>query len=235
MNFSIVIPSHNEADSLKVLIPRILKVLIKQKKHKPFELILIDDASTDNTQAVIKKFASKHPSIKPIYLKKRSGQTGGFKAGFKKASGRYLIRMDADLQDLPEDLPLFFDGFQKGADLIMGLRECRKHKRVYRLASYVFDFLVVLIFNSPLHANSGSFVGFKTKLVENINFKKNDHRYLPLIAIHRGAKNIKEVIVRHGHRQFGVSKYHPLKKLFFGFFEVWRFFFRLQLGHYHVH
>ncbi len=235
MNFSIVIPSHNEADSLKILIPRILKVLNKQKNHGPFELILVDDASTDNTKAVIKKFSQKHPVIKPIYLKNRSGQTGCFKAGFQKASGKYLIRLDADLQDLPEDLPLFFNRFKKGADLVMGLRECRKHKRIYRLTSYIFDFLVVLIFNSPLHANSGSFVGFKTYLVKNINFKKNDHRYLPLIAIYRGAENIREVIVRHGHRQFGTSKYHPLKKLFLGFFEVWRFFFRLKAGHYHVH
>lgn len=234
MKISIVIPARNEAESLQILVPRIIKVINRTKSFGPAELILVDDASSDSTRRMINHYRRRYQNIKPIFLTKRSGQTRCIQAGFNLAKGDYIIRMDADLQDFPEDLPQFFKAFGQGADLAMGLRVHRKHRRLYRLAAYVYDFLVVLIFNSPLYANSGSFVGFKAELVKNIDFKKNDHRYLPLIAIRRGAKDIREVLVRHGERRFGVSKYKPLTKLFFGFFEVWQLFFRIKTGYYDV-
>ncbi len=232
MKCSIVVPAHNEQDSLKVLIPELITAIKQNQSFGQFELLLVNDASTDKTKQVIQNFAQKHTFIKPINLTKRSGQTGSFKKAFAKATGDYIIRMDADLQDHPDDLKHFFKAFKSKADLVMGLRECRQHRRLLRLSAYVYDFLVVLLFNTPLHTNSGSFVGFKTKLVKNIPFIKNDHRYLPLIAIRRGAKNIREVIVRHRSRRFGQSKYHPVKKLILGFPEVLRFFVRLKSGHY---
>lgn len=232
MKFSLIIPAHNEAESLAILVPEIIKMVKKLSRLDRGELLLVDDASTDQTKAVIREFARKHRWIRPVFLRRRSGQTGCFRAAFAKARGDYLIRMDADLQDSPADLPLFLKAFHDGADLVMGLRECRQHRRLYRLASYVYDFLVVLIFNSPLHANSGSFVGFRADLVRGLDFKKNDHRYLPLIAMRRGARNIREVFVRHGQRRFGESKYQPLPKLLLGFFEVWRLFFRIKTGYY---
>lgn len=231
IKFSIVIPAFNEAESLNILIPEISSI-IKNINELIFELVLVDDASNDDSRLVIENFSKKHEFIKPIFLDNRSGQTGCFQAGFSVASGSYIIRMDSDLQDSPSDLPKFINAFIDGADMVMGVRECRRHKKIFRLLSYVYDFLVVLLFNSPLHANSGSFVGFRSDLVKNINFKKGDHRYLPLIALRRGAVNIREVFVRHGSRQYGESKYNPLKKLFFGFFEVWRLFFRLATGYY---
>ena len=231
MKLSIVIPAYNEAESLRILLPEIISI-IRNSDDCSFELVLVDDASIDETRKVIKQYSDAYEFIKPIFLEKRSGQTGCFQEAFLLASGDFIIRMDSDLQDSPEDLPLFFDAFIDGADLVMGLRECRKHKKIYRLTSYIYDILVVLFFNSPLHANSGSFVGFRSDLVKNINFKKGDHRYLPLIAIRRGAVNIREVFVRHRSRQYDESKYNPLKKLFFGFFEVWRLFFRLASGYY---
>lgn len=232
MRISIVIPAKNESESLQILIPEIIKVLNEQKKNFSAEIILVDDASSDSTKKIIDGFHKRYGFIKPIYLKKTSGQTGCFQAGFNQAKGDYIVRMDADLQDLPADLPLFFKAFNEGADLVMGIREHRKHRRLYRLASFVYNFLVVLIFNSPLDMNSGSFVGFKAELVKKVNFKKNDHRYMPLIAVCRGAKDIREITVRHGERRFGVSKYHPLTKLLFGFFEVWFLFFRIKIGYY---
>ena len=234
MKYSIVIPAHNEYKSLQILIPELIKVIKDNHRFGQSELILIDDGSTDKTKKVIKTYAQKHSFIKPIYLNKRFGQAGCFKAGFAQASGDYIIRMDADLQDNPQDLKLFYQSFKEGADLVVGLRECRQHRRIYRLTTYIYDFLVVLFFNSPLHASSGSFIGFKAYLVKKIPFVNNDHRYLPLIAIKRGAKNIREVIVRHQSRRYGHSKYHPVKKLFFGFFEIWRFFWRLKIGYYDI-
>lgn len=230
---SIVIPFHNEEESLAVLLPRLLEVL--RKTGRTWELILVDDKSTDRSASVVERYKEEEPSsIHLIQLLQRGGQTGCFKAAFEQAKGDYIIRMDADLQDDPRDLPAFLHKFDEGADLVMGLRECRKHKRIYRLASYVYDFLVVLLFNSPLHANSGSFVGFRSKYVKNIPFCNNDHRYIPLIVIRRGAEVIKEVFVRHNARQFGESKYKPMKKLVLGIFEVFRFFLQITRGYYDI-
>jgi dolichol-phosphate mannosyltransferase len=114
----------------------------------------------------------------------------------------------------------------------MGLRERRKHSQILRFASVIYDLMVLFLFNTPFHANSGSYVAFKTEFVRNIPFRMNDHRYLPLIAIRRGARNLSEVIVRHHARTYGRSKYRSLKKLLLGIPEVLGFMFRLKSGVY---
>lgn len=231
MFFSIAIPVYNELNSLRVLLPALCKTLDAVPGHE-FEILVVDDCSTDGTKELLKQFSAAHPNIKPVFLERRSGQTGAFREAFARARGEAIIRMDGDLQDSPEDLPQFFRLFEQGADLIMGLRECRKHPRFYRLMGYLYDAFVVLLFNSPLQCNSGSFVGFRSKFVKDVRLKGNDHRFLPLIVMERGAKNIREVFVRHGERQFGTSKYRLLSKLFIGFFDLMRFFVCMKSGCY---
>jgi len=229
---TVVIPFRNEEKNLEILLP-ILSKAINEIKYN-FEVILVDDLSFDNGVQVCELNANKFDNFKLLRLKERGGQSGAFKKGFQEAKGEYLIRMDADLQDNPMDLRLFVEKFEEGCDLVMGLRECRKHRRLFRVASLLYDLLIIIIFDTPLHSNSGSFVGFKTNLIKNIPWRKNDHRYLPLIAIKRGAQKIGEVIVRHNKRSFGYSKYNPLKKLIFGMPEVISFIFRLVNGKYNI-
>jgi glycosyltransferase involved in cell wall biosynthesis len=227
---SIVIPFHNERESLEVLLPELVRAI--DALDDDLEVILIDDVSTDGSDAIVERFQTRHPYLQLVRLSKRGGQTGAFQEAFRHALGRFIIRMDSDLQDNPLDLHLFVEKFKEGADVIMGIRECRKHSRALRFASGVYDLLVLLLTNSPMHSNSGSFCGFKADLVQDIPFRKNDHRYLPLIATHRGATTINEVFVRHRPRQFGESKYQPLRKVIFGIPEVLRFFVRLKCGVY---
>ena len=227
---SIVIPFKNEEKNLEILLPKLARVISKYQID--VELFLVDDFSNDKSLIVCERSKSLFENIKILKLNYPSGQTGAFKAAFNESKGEYLIRMDADLQDDPEDLPLFFEKFKKGSELVMGLRECRKHSRILRLTSILYDSLILLMFNTPLHSNSGSYVGFKSHLVKNIPWRKNDHRYLPLIAIRRGARNIGEVIVRHNPRIYGSSKYKPFKKIFFGIWEVIQFLIRLKRGKY---
>jgi glycosyltransferase involved in cell wall biosynthesis len=229
-DIAIIIPFHNEEDSLRVLIPRLLETL--NNSAKSFDVILVDDASTDGSADVVKSYQEKHTEISLMQLQKRGGQTGCYKLAFAKVKADYIIRMDADLQDAPEDLPKFFEKTDQGSELIMGLRECRKHSRILRLASGIYDLLILALFNSPLHSNSGSYVAFKADLVKNIPFRNNDHRYLPLIAMRRGANNISEVFVKHNERQWGKTKYHPVKKVILGVPEVFFFLFRYKLGIY---
>ncbi|BBO88332.1 glycosyltransferase [Desulfosarcina ovata] len=229
-NISIVIPFHQEEASLKELIPRLMEVI--RSLENSVEVILVDDASSDGGATVVESFRAYHPEIRLIRLKTRGGQTGCYRAAFEQAQGDYILRMDADLQDDPRDLPRFMEKIADGYELIMGLREARKHPRLLRAASMVYDLLVLLLFNSPLHSNSGSYVAFRADLVKNIPYRRNDHRYLSLIAMRRGAKRIGEVFVRHNERQWGVSKYRSIKKVILGIPEVIMFMGRYLLGVY---
>lgn len=230
MLISIVIPVFNEEESLDQLIREIDSVL-RTVEYK-IEVIFVNDASTDNSGSVLEKIRKTYPYVKNFTLDIRSGQTGCYQVAFQQAEGKYIIRMDADLQDDPNDLFKFFPLIEKEYDLIMGLREMRKHRKLIRLASILYDALVVLLFDSPLHTNTSSFIAIKAKFVKGIKFKKNDHRYLPLIAMKRGASVIKEIIISHRERLYGRSKYGNFKKVLFGIPEVIRFFLRLKLGYY---
>ena len=140
--------------------------------------------------------------------------------------------MDADLQDDPRDLGKFLEKIDDGADLVMGLRECRSHARIMRLAGGLYDLMILALFDSPFHSSSASFVAFRSDLVRDIPFRNNDHRYLPLVALRRGAENVSEILVRHNPRQWGVSKYRPFKKLVLGVPQTLLFLVRYRLGVY---
>ena len=118
----------------------------------------------------------------------------------------------------------------------MGSEMCirDRHGRLLRILSHIYDIIVLSLYNSPLYTNSGSFVAFKTKYVQNLPWFKNDHRYLPLIVIHRGGNKITEVMTRHRLRKHGKSNYPKLKKIIFGPFEIMRFILRLKTDKYAV-
>lgn len=229
---SIVICARDEEKSLGELIPGLQEVV--NSDDRPFEVIIVDDHSSDGTADLIAKHQKNFPELLFIQLPYHGGQTGCFKEAFREARGGHIIRMDADLQDDPRDLPKFLERIDEGSELIIGLRECRKHGRFMRFAGAVYDLIVLALFDTPLHSSTGSYVGFKASLVKDILFRKNDHRYLPLIAIHRGAQNISEVIVRHNERKFGASNYNAFWKLVLGVPEVLFFLLRLYFGRYDV-
>jgi len=230
--FSFVIPFHNEEDSLRVLIPELLDVL--STLDRLFEILFVDDDSSDDSAKVVESFMGVCPEIILIRLSHRGGQTGAFKTAFEQMRGEYVIRMDADLQDNPKDISHFLEKIDEGAELVLGLRSSRKHPFALRILANFFELFIILTFNSPLHAHSASFVAFKSTLVKNIPFRHNDHRYLPLIALRRGAQNPTEVIVRHRSRRFGSSHYRLFKKVMFGIPEGFLFLARLFMGYYDV-
>ena len=230
MFLTIVIPFHNERENLAILLPE-LNGEIAKCQHD-VEVILVDDCSADGSGEFANSYVTDKPGWTVLSLRERGGQTGCYKAAFEQAQGLFILRMDADLQDDPKDLPAFIEKLEGGAELVMGLRECRQHRRILRIASLLYDLLIISLFDTPLHSNSGSYVAFRANLVKGLPWRKNDHRYLPLIAIHRNAKNVSEVIVTHRERQFGESKYNPLRKVVLGVPEVIAFIIRLKRGVY---
>ncbi len=227
---TVVIPFHNEEGALEPLLGSLAAALASLPCE--CEVLMVDDASADGSAALVREFSRAHPAFRLLQLSRRGGQTGAFARAFAEARGDYIIRMDADGQDDPQDLALFHTRIEAGAELIMGLRHRRRHRRLFRVASSLYDLLILILFDSPLHANTGSFVAFKTRLVRDIPWRKNDHRYLPMIAMRRGARNVSEVLVRHGERQFGQSKYNPYRKILLGFPELMFFLLRLLSGVY---
>ncbi len=229
---TLVIPFYNEEPSLAELLPRVKDNL--EQFDITYEVLLIDDASTDGSNAVVEKFIieSKDKNFKLIRMHTNSGQTGCFKKAFSEASGEYIIRMDADLQDNPSDLHLFIDKINEKADMVMGIRENRKHSHILKFATAIYNVIVIMLYDSPLTMHSGSFIAFKSEFVKDIPFKNNDHRYLPLIAINRGANNIREIIVSHNKRVYGSSNYSLLKKVLLGIPELIFFLVRLRFGFY---
>ena len=227
---SIVIPIYNEEESLPHLMEELVEVI--SGVSYGIEVILVNDVSTDGSPRLIEEFEKKYYYLKSIHLHKKGGQTGCYQVAFQQAKGKYIIRMDGDLQDDPKDLKHFFRLCLDGQDLIMGLRGLRKHKRLLRMVSILFDALMVLMLDSPLHTNTSSFIAFKTEFVRGIKFKKNDHRYLPLIAINKGASKVREIVVSHRERKYGTTKYNNLHKIIFGTIETVAFLIRIKSGYY---
>jgi len=232
MMISIVIPVHNEAGNIEQLAKEIENVL--QSAPYNTEVLFVNDASTDNTGEILKSLEKQYSFVTVHNMEERGGQTGCFQKAFQEAKGKYIIRMDGDLQDNPLDLIQFFELLEQDPDIIMGLRSVRKHRRILRVATMIYDIVVVVLFDSPLYTNSSSFIAFKAKFLKGVQFEPNDHRYLSLIAMERGAVKLKEVVVENRDRVYGQSKYGVYTKFIFSIFELLKVFIRLKSGHYNV-
>jgi glycosyltransferase involved in cell wall biosynthesis len=227
---SIVIPFHNEAEALPVLIAGLAKAVAPLTRA--YEVIFVDDCSTDGSADIVRDAAKRLPWLRLVQLPERGGQTGAFRIGFAEAKGDWIIRMDSDLQDDPVDLPAFLQKIDEGVDLIIGFRDERKHNFLDKLLTSTYDVVVLLLFNAPVRSFSGSFIAFRAGCVKGAPMRPNDHRYLPLIALRRGATQVEQVFVRHYRRSTGQSKYKSWKKFLLGPFELLRFFFRYRAGFY---
>ena len=222
---SIVIPFFNEKNNLRILLPK-LKKSLKTIKNK-YEVIFIDDGSRDNSKKIIEKFNIKNKNCKLIIHKNNLGQTECYKSALKICKGEFFLRLDSDLQDNPKDIYKFVKSFKKGFDLVIGYRKNRKHKFLLLFLSFIFDLVISLFSKTKLKSYTGSFVGFRTKYLINKKFKRNDHRYFPLVYI-LSNKKICEVIIGHKARIYGTSYYSVVSKILFALPELVSFLIRLK-------
>jgi len=232
MLISFVIPFYNEEGSLFDFLT-LLKESIDLYIEYEFEIILINDASYDNSRNIAIDFTKGDSRFQLIDQEKNTGQTACFVRGFSIVKGEYVFRIDSDLQDDPRDLKYFMEKIKQSPDIIMGARENRKHHRLLRIATAIYTVIVIALVDSPFR-DSGSFVAYKTKYIKDLPLKNNDHRYLPLIVLERGGMDVKEEIVSHNPRRFGKSKYTVFSKLIFGFPELIFFIIKLKMRVYSV-
>lgn len=202
---SVVVPIYNEVESLPHLIEAIAQTLTGN--HLSYEIICVDDGSTDGSAQLLKQLAQTRPDIQGVLLRRNYGQTPAMAAGFKYARGRAIVSLDADLQNDPADIPLLLDKLAQGYDLVSGWRQKRQDAALTRLLpSKIANWLIGQVTGVKLHDYGCSLKAYRAELLADMNLYGELHRFLPALAFIEGAK-ITELPVRHHARRFGRSKY----------------------------
>lgn len=198
---SIVVPLYNEEENAPLLVESIERAL----PNYQYEIILIDDFSTDNTRQVIKSL--KNANVKLIELKKNYGQTSALMAGIDEAKGDYIITMDGDLQNDPTDIPKMIAVLQKGDwDVVTGIRQKRKDYFVRKLFSKVANFIIRKTTGLHIKDHGCALKVFTKSTAKELDIYGEFHRFITLIAFINGAR-VTQVKVKHHPRKFGKSKY----------------------------
>lgn len=202
LNISIIIPAYNEGKNIPILLKELSTAL--DGLGKSYEIILIDDGSSDDTYEQIKKNKSK--KVRGFSFKKNMGKSTSLRAGFKESRGQLVVTIDSDLQDNPRELVKLIQEINKGFDVVSGWRKERQDTILKKLSSYLFNKFVSLTTGITLHDINCGFKIYKREALDSIKLSGGMHRFMPVLAHWQGYK-VTEVIVKHRERKFGQSKY----------------------------
>jgi glycosyltransferase involved in cell wall biosynthesis len=207
MDLSIVIPLIDEAESLPELTAWIEKVM--NENHYSYEVIFVDDGSSDNSWNVIEQLRSKNPNIKGIKFQRNYGKSAGLNEAFRAATGDVVITMDADLQDSPDEIPeLRRMILENGYDLVSGWKK-KRHDNTFtkNIPSKFFNAVTRRVSGIKLHDFNCGLKAYKNRTVKGIEVYGEMHRYIPVLAKWAGFKKISEKVVEHRARKYGRSKF----------------------------
>lgn len=202
---SIVVPVYNEQDSAEILCRKLHDSL--SPLGLTYEIILVDDGSSDGTWEVLTRMAGELPGFELIRFRRNYGQTAAMSAGFHAARGEVVVTLDADLQNDPADIPRLLERMDQGYDVVSGWRKDRKDAFINRrLPSMIANGLISWITGVSLHDYGCTLKAYRREVVKNIHLYGEMHRFIPALASWVGGM-IDEVVVQHHPRQFGISKY----------------------------
>jgi glycosyltransferase involved in cell wall biosynthesis len=204
IDFTVIIPVHNEDESVKELTDKISNVLSSMKKK--FEIMYIDDGSTDNTLNELKELQKKNKTISIIELRRNYGKATALDIGFKKATGDFVVTMDGDLQDDPDEIPKMFEHMGDSYDLISGWKKKRHDPWHKTVPSLLFNKITSMVSGVKLHDFNCGFKMYRNIVVKNVNLYGEMHRYIPALAHWKGFR-VGEMEVLHHARKYGKSKY----------------------------
>jgi glycosyltransferase involved in cell wall biosynthesis len=229
MNISVVIPLLNEQDSLTELHDWIAKVM--QSNRFSYEIIFIDDGSTDNSWKTIGNLSSQNPNVKGIRFLKNFGKSQALHAGFEKAIGDVVITMDADLQDNPDEIPELYSMIENdGFDLVSGWKKKRYDSVISKnMPSKLFNWAARKTSGVKLHDFNCGLKAYKLELVKNIDVNGEMHRYIPVLAKNAGFIKITEKIVQHQARKYGETKF-GMNRFVHGFLDLITIWFLSSFG-----
>lgn len=229
MNISVVIPLLNEQESLTELYDWIAKVM--QSHNFLYEIIFIDDGSTDGSWEVISNIASKDAHVKGIRFFKNFGKSQALHAGFEKAQGDVVITMDADLQDNPDEIPELYNMItNEGLDLVSGWKKKRYDSIISKnLPSKLFNWAARRTSGVKLHDFNCGLKAYKIDVVKNIDVNGEMHRYIPVLAKNAGFSKISEKVVLHQARKYGETKF-GMERFINGFLDLITIWFLSRFG-----
>ena len=204
---SVIIPLYNEEESLEILQEWILKSL--EGKASSFEVIFIDDGSTDGSWKIIKSLSNEYDEVKAIRFSKNYGKSQALHAGFNAAKKEYVATLDADLQDSPEELPKMVQTLKANSlDLISGWKKKRFDSLLLKnLPSKLFNWAARRVSGIKLHDFNCGIKVYRQDVIKNIDLHGEMHRYIPVLASQEGFRNIGEQVVQHQPRRFGQTKF----------------------------
>ena len=218
LDLSIVIPLFNEDESLPELTDWIARVMDREGFR--YEIIFVNDGSTDNSWQVIQELSAKHPQVKAISFRRNQGKSAGLNQGFKAASGQVVITMDADLQDSPEEIPELRKMIvEDGYDLVSGWKQKRYDPITKTLPTKLFNAATRKISKIQLNDFNCGLKAYRLEVVHNIEVYGEMHRYIPFLAKNKGFTRIGEKVVQHQARKYGTTKF-GLDRFVNGFLDL---------------
>ncbi|OCB77915.1 glycosyltransferase family 2 protein [Flavobacterium crassostreae] len=229
MNLSLLIPLLNEEESLPELYTWILKVM--QDNNYSYEILFLDDGSTDTSWSLISQFASENPNVKGIRFMRNFGKSQALHAGFAKAKGEVIITMDADLQDSPEEIPGLYEMIvNQNYDLVSGWKKKRYDSVVAKnLPSKLFNWAARKTSGVQLNDFNCGLKAYKNIVVKNVEVSGEMHRYIPVLAKNAGFNKIGEKIVQHQARKYGQTKF-GMERFVNGFLDLITIWFLSRFG-----
>lgn len=229
MDLSIVIPLLNERESLGELVEWISRVCEKEKYE--YEILLIDDGSTDGSWEEILKLSEKYPSLKGLRFRRNYGKSAALHCGFARVKGDVVMTMDADLQDSPDEIPEMVQMIKSGKwDIVSGWKKHRHDSKLTKnLPSKLYNGTARLFTGIKLHDMNCGIKAYRREVVENIEVYGEMHRYIPVMAAKAGFNRITEKVVVHQARKHGKSKF-GISRFIYGFLDLMSILFITRFG-----
>jgi len=233
MNISVVVPLYNEEESLPELVSWVHKVMLENQFT--YEIILVDDGSTDKSWEIVSELKKQYSSIRGIRFQRNYGKSAALNRGFDAALGDVVITMDADLQDSPDEIPHLYKMItQDGYDLVSGWKQKRYDPIMKTIPSKFFNWVTRKMSGIQLNDFNCGLKAYKKQVVKSIEVYGEMHRYIPFLAKEAGFRKIGEKVVLHQARKYGVTKF-GLERFVNGFLDLMSLSFILKFGRAPMH
>ncbi len=226
MKLSIVVPVFNEEESLVELHQRIAQVA--SSHGYSFELLLIDDGSSDGSWRIIEQLSQQHLEVRGIRFRRNFGKASALAAGFERSKGQFVITMDADLQDDPSEIPRLLGELDHGLDVVSGWKRSRFDPWHKVIPSRIFNAWISRLTGVKLHDHNCGLKAYRREVLGEIQLYGEMHRFIPVLAASRGFR-VGEMVVQHHQRKHGVSKY-GIERFVKGFLDLITVYFLTGYG-----
>ncbi len=226
---SVVVPFLNEDESIPELIQWIERVM--SASNFTYEIILVDDGSTDNSWKIVEQESIRNPNIKAIKFRRNYGKSAALNVGFHAVNGEVVITMDADMQDSPDEIPeLYRMVSEENYDIVSGWKKKRYDPITKTIPTKFFNYVTRRISGIALHDFNCGLKAYKHDVVKSIEVYNEMHRYIPVIAKWAGFKKIGEKVVQHRARKYGSTKFGGIARFINGFLDLLTIFFVAKFG-----